>query len=430
MRPPQGAVPPFVAEEVLRGLTEPTALAFAPDGSLYVAQKAGQVLRYASLADRTPALVLDLSAEVHSFHERGLLGMTLDPAFPARPYLYVLYATEAIPGQPAPTAPPSAAPDTCDSPIGACPCAGRLARLTLSGTDAPGGGAQTLIENWYQEYPSHSVGDLRFDAAGGLLVSVGDGGAYDNPDFYLGPGSPPSVEHEGGAFRAQDPGELASAPWASGRVLRVDPDALARDPWLDPRTPSPHVQELARGLRNPFRLAERPHTRELWVVDVGWNSWEELNRILASQPAPVNFGWPCWEGPMPTRGFQDSPRCAALLAGGATPPWYTYAHGEPILTQVPLRGGSGALTSLLFVEDAPYPGVFRAALYLADVVQGLVWALPTDADGMPDPARATLVLGAAASPVHLVQGPDRKVYVLSYATGALNRLEPSEGLAR
>ena len=74
--------------------------------------------------------------------------------------------------------------------------------------------------------------------------------------------------------------------------------------------------------------------------------------------------------------------------------------------------------------------MFRAALYLADVVQGLVWALPTGGDGMPDPARAALALGTAASPVQLVQGPDRKVYVLSYATGALNRLEPSEGLAR
>ena len=36
---------------------------------------------------------------------------------------------------------------------------------------------------------------------------------------------------------------------------------------------------VAYGLRNPFRFTFRPGTNEVWVGDVGWNDWEEINRI-------------------------------------------------------------------------------------------------------------------------------------------------------
>jgi len=53
---------------------------------------------------------------------------------------------------------------------------------------------------------------------------------------------------------------------------------------------------MASGLRNPFRIANRPETDEIWVGDVGWNDWEEINRIQSGTASRVKFGWPCYEG--------------------------------------------------------------------------------------------------------------------------------------
>ena len=50
------------------------------------------------LGDPSATVVADLRTEVHNFWDRGLLGMTLDPQFPADPYLYVLYTRDAEPG--------------------------------------------------------------------------------------------------------------------------------------------------------------------------------------------------------------------------------------------------------------------------------------------------------------------------------------------
>ena len=49
-------------------------------------------------------------------------------------------------------------------------------------------------------------------------------------------------------------------------------------------------------MRNPFRFTPRPGTNELWVGDVGWNDWEEINRAAAPLGFLENFGWPCYEG--------------------------------------------------------------------------------------------------------------------------------------
>ena len=43
--------------------------------------------------------------------------------------------------------------------------------------------------------------------------------------------------------------------------------------------------------------AIRPGTNEVWAGDVGWSTWEELNRLVTPADATVdNFGWPCYEG--------------------------------------------------------------------------------------------------------------------------------------
>ena len=67
---------------VFSGLSLPTAVAFSPDGRVFVAEKSGLIKVFASLTATTPTLFADLSTKVYNYWDRGLLGLALDPGFP------------------------------------------------------------------------------------------------------------------------------------------------------------------------------------------------------------------------------------------------------------------------------------------------------------------------------------------------------------
>src|SRR5918999_6315298 len=211
---PSGAsalVPAGFQESIVwSGLTAPTAVEFAPDGRVFVAEKRGRVLEFDSLADPTPSVYADLSTAVHDFWDRGLLGLAIDPGFTTgRPYVYVLYTYNKDPSS-------STFPrwgDSCPTPPGAtadgCVVSGRLSRLSAGGVETP------LITDWCQQYPSHSVGDLAFGPGRALYVSAGDGASFNFADYgqdgsRVNPcGAPPGgvsgpMTAQGGALRSQD----------------------------------------------------------------------------------------------------------------------------------------------------------------------------------------------------------------------------------
>ena len=178
---------------------------------------------------------------------------------------------------------------------------GRLSRLQVSG-ETMTGPEQVLIEDWCQQYPSHAGGGLEFGADGYLYYSGGDGASYtfidygqegnpvnpcgDPPGGVGGPMSPPTAE--GGKLRSQDLRTTSDPLGLSGAVIRIDPDTGAGVPG-NPLFSSTNPNErrlIAYGLRNPFRLAIRPGTNEVWLGDVGQGQWEEINRV----PSP--FGGP------------------------------------------------------------------------------------------------------------------------------------------
>src|SRR3954454_4043632 len=211
----------FQETAAISGLTEPTDVAFAPDGRVFVSEKSGYIKEFDSLSDTSATTVADLRTEVYNWADRGLLGMALDPQFPTRPYLYVLYTRDALPGGNSPQwGNPDDSFDSCPDPPGGeidgCVATGRLVRLTLSGNTVSG--QTNLVTDWCQQYPSHSIGDLEFGPDGALYVGGGDGASYvfadwgqagdpKNPcgDPPGGPGtalSPPTSE--GGSLRSQD----------------------------------------------------------------------------------------------------------------------------------------------------------------------------------------------------------------------------------
>ena len=141
-------------------------LQFAPDGRIFVGQKNGVIKVFQSLTDTNPVTVADLSGKVDDYWDRGLLGMALPPNFPSDPYVYVLYAYDAPIGGTAPTW-----NDGCPTPPGpttdGCLVSGRLSRLQISG-NVMTGGEQVLINDWCQQFPSHSIGTLLFGRDGYL----------------------------------------------------------------------------------------------------------------------------------------------------------------------------------------------------------------------------------------------------------------------
>jgi len=299
---------------VLSGVTNPVAVRFVGDGRIFVAQKNGKILVYDSLADTSPDTFADLGTQVQDFWDRGLLGLALDPQFTSgRPYVYVLYTYDAAIGGTAPRW-----GDACSTPPGAttdgCVVSGRLSRLTASG-NVMTGSEQVLINDWCQQFPSHSIGTVMFGRDGKLYAGAGDGASFNNVDYgqygatYAGdqanpcgdpPGSvgtaltPPAAE--GGALRSQSVRRTDGPATLDGAVIRVDPDTgqgLADNPFAGSVNPNAR-RIVAYGLRNPFRFTQRPGSDELWIGDVGWNTWEEIDRLTApTGSAGRNFGWPC-----------------------------------------------------------------------------------------------------------------------------------------
>jgi glucose/arabinose dehydrogenase len=448
-----GTVPTgFQDSAVITGLSFPTVLRFAPDGRVFVAQKNGVIKVFDNLSDASPDTFADLSGEVHNFWDRGLLGMALDPGFTTgQPYVYVLYTYGVPLGGGSPTY-----GDSCPTPPGpttdGCVVSARLSRLTASGNFMTGS-EQVLVADWCQQFPSHSVGTLAFGPDGKLYVSGGDGASFNAVDYgqfgntYTGDqpnpcGDPPAgvggVESpptaEGGALRSQDLRTTTDPASLDGSILRLDPDTglgAAGNP-LSGST-DPNVRRIvAQGLRNPFRFTFRPGTNELWVGDVGWNTWEEVDRLVTptgTSGADVdNFGWPCYEGAGRQSGYDGAnvDMCESLYAAGSgavASPYYSYNHSAQVVSGETCPTGSSSISGLAFHTGSSYPATYDGALFFADHSRNCIWAMLPGTGGLPNPGNIVTFDAGAAGPVDLEIGPNGDVFYVNYDGGEIRRIQ-------
>ncbi|MEO5964884.1 MAG: PQQ-dependent sugar dehydrogenase, partial [Candidatus Limnocylindrales bacterium] len=215
----------FQESVVWSGLVNPTAVRFAADGRVFIAEKSGTVKVFDSLTDPTPTVFSGLVANVHDFWDRGLLGIALDPSLtggagPLKPYVYVLYTYDHVLGS---TNPAPRWGDTCPTPPGpttdGCVASARLSRFTVSGSTISGP-EQVLVEDWCQQFPSHSIGTVAFGADGALYVGAGDAASFTSIDWgQLGgslAGSPTTKNPCG-----DPPGGAMAPPDAAGGSLRA-----------------------------------------------------------------------------------------------------------------------------------------------------------------------------------------------------------------
>jgi glucose/arabinose dehydrogenase len=457
------AVPTGFADNlVFGGLTLPTAIAFAPGGKVFVGEKSGIVKVFDSTSDPTATQVVDLRSRVQDYWDRGLLGLAVDPGFGSagRNFVYVLYTHDFNP-----EGSPTSWGDGCPTPPGpttdGCTVTGNLSRIPVDpSTGVATGAEQPLIaDQWCQQFPSHSIGHLAFGPDGNLYVTGGDGASFTNTDWgQFGGGtnsptppnpcgdppspvgtalSPPGAE--GGALRSQSLRRPAGHPiLLDGAVLRVDPatgNGVPGNPMYNSQNPSSNGSRIiGYGLRNPFRFTFRPGTSELWVGDVGWNTWEEVNRMTSPTPAnPVNFGWPCYEGAgrMSSYDSANLTICEDLYAANtATGPYYTYNHSSSVVSGdgCPLDNGS-VISAISFYPGGSYPGTYNGALFFGDHSRNCIWAMLPGGNGLPSANNLrAFVVDPNSHPVDLAADPvTGDLFYANFDGGQIRRIQWNGG---
>lgn len=264
--------PGFRVRRVAAGLSAPIFVAGLPDGSgrVAVVQRAGviRIMNPTTGAFETTNL-LDLTGQVDTTGEKGLLSIAFSPNFAADRAFYLHLN-------------PTSANVT------------EIRRYTVQANNpavADPASGDAIITIPQPSATNHKGGTVVFDPQGRLLISLGDGG--------------------------NTPGDAQLTSSLRGKILRIDPatDAFPTDTTRDYTIPTQNpfnagggLPEIyAMGLRNPFRMSVDPVTGDTFIGDVGQSALEEIDRIPAAQSTIINFGWPQREGSQPFAGGADSP---------------------------------------------------------------------------------------------------------------------------
>jgi PKD repeat protein/glucose/arabinose dehydrogenase len=451
----------FQQSTAISGLVDPMDLEIAADGRVFVAEKSGIVKTFQSVSDTTPTTVADLRTQVHNFSSRGLLGLAVDPNFPAKPYIYLYYTLDAPVGGIAPTwgvAGQTSDPCPGDTDEVNCVVSARVSRLRVEG-ELMSGPEQVLINDWCQQFEFHSGGGLEFGADGYLYVSGGDGARWeifdygqlgnpmnpcaDPPSAVGGPMAPPTAE--GGRLRAQDLRTGGDPLGLAGSLIRVHPDTGEGVPG-NPMFTSPDANErrmIAHGFRNPARLAVRPGTNDVWVADRGGGYWEELDRVQGGADPVRNFGWPCYEGGMDANGVPYArvrPRsddqgldiCENLYAEGSatSAPYWAYDHEQPVVEgetcKVDPVSGEPAGNQIsginFYPQSGSFPAPYRNALFFADRLRDCMYAMLAGPDGLPARGRVIAFAQGAQSAMDIEVAPSGDLLYVDRSAEVVRRI--------
>jgi glucose/arabinose dehydrogenase len=227
----------FDVERIAGGFNRPVWVGAAPGDpdALWVLEQPGRVVR---LADGAPTTVLDLSSQVRTGAEQGLLGIAFHPDFARNRRVFLHWSDRRG--------------DT------------RVAEFRARG-DLRTNDAQPIRQLLWVDQPeeNHNGGQLAFGPDARLYLGLGDGGGAFDP-----------------RVTAQDAENLL------GKLIAADVDAR-----------SPQWETVLSGLRNPWRFAFDPALGEIWIGDVGQDEVEEVDRVLLEpDEPPKNLGWSAYEG--------------------------------------------------------------------------------------------------------------------------------------
>jgi glucose/arabinose dehydrogenase len=281
----------------------------------YVVEKSGRVLRLQQLGLTVQQTVFaDLRKLVDSSpSEAGLLGMTLAPDFSQNGRVYFSYTRTGL------------------------PLTSVLSRWqSRDGGQTVDKGSEQILLEVDQPYRNHNGGDIHFGPDGFLYWGLGDGGAAGDPE-----GNGQNTQTLLGSLLRLDVSDFGSESKGAYRIPADNPFAKQGG--------RPEI--FAYGLRNPWRWSFDRQTGDLWLADVGQNSWEEIDLI---QPGG-NYGWNLREG---AHCYSGDCRRAGLLE-----PVAEYAHDE----------GCSVTGGYVYRGDA-IPAL-RGIYLFGDYCSGKIWGL-------------------------------------------------------
>jgi glucose/arabinose dehydrogenase len=247
------------AKRLVTDLQAPTAMAFPGNGSVWITEQTGKI-RILKNGKLNSAPLLDLGTLLpklnNSYEERGLLGIALHPNFKTNRKFYVFYSK---------------------------PSNGKFNHTDVVAEYTLAANAEEIKENSQKIIISadkpdgnHNGGAVQFGPDGYLYISFGDGGGQGDKHGEIGNG--------------QNLNNLL------GKILRVDvnTDSAYSIPKDNPfiNKPGARAEIWAYGFRNPYRMSFDKASGQLFVGDVGQDTWEEVDIIKKGG----NYGWRLQEG--------------------------------------------------------------------------------------------------------------------------------------
>jgi glucose/arabinose dehydrogenase len=305
----------------------PILLTNAGDGSgrIFVPQQQGIVHVFTPESKETK-IFLDLSKKVvyvDKENEEGFLGMAFHPKYKANGEFFVFYTTTSHPHTTV------------------------ISRFKVSKDDPNKADPSSEEELLRVEHPywNHKGGTICFGPDGFLYITIGDGGAGNDP-------------HN----NAQNLQTLL------GKILRIYVDKKDGNLKYGIPKDNPFINKTAGnkpialpeiycyGLRNVWRMSFDRQTGQLWIADVGQNIWEEINLGVKGG----NYGWNLREAK-----HEFAPNSLSTSQAMVEPIWeYNHDLGKSI------TGGN-------VYRGKKHPELAGAYLY-ADYVSGKIWALKYD----------------------------------------------------
>jgi len=300
------------------------------DDEWFLATQDGLIFSFSESGNPRKRIALDIGSRMwRGDRESGLFSAALDPQFPTRPYIFIVY-----------TAPIN----------GAGGLSSRLSRFSL----APGGrdfdpGSEQIVLDVPQGHASHSGNHIEFGPDGYLYFSLGDGNGSRGGDPDQNGQNPRSLP---AALLRLDVSALGSSSGAE------KPYAIPKDnPFAQSGAGAPEV--YAFGLRNPWRFSVDPIDGRIFVGDVGEHGQEEINLI---EPG-ANYGWPIFEGT----------RCVnpALCANSA--------HLKPPVMTYPTKSGQAVVGGYLYRgQSIPH---LKGRYVYGDFGSGSIFSMSLRPDG-------------------------------------------------
>lgn len=257
---------PFAA-----GLSDPVGIthATAGDDRLFVVERGGRIKIVQPDGTVLTTPFLDISGRADSSStEQGLLGLAFHPNYASNGLFYVNYVNSS-----------SGVRRT------------RISQFQVSSNpNAADENSEEILLTVTQPYSNHNAGDLLFGPDGYLYIPLGDGGSGGDPDN-----------------NAQNLGVLL------GKIVRIDVDSgpggtadcqgegsggysVPADNPMVGGAGGTCDEIWAVGLRNPWRASFDRETGDLYLGDVGQNSYEEIDFQPAASAGGENYGWRCYEG--------------------------------------------------------------------------------------------------------------------------------------